>query len=182
MNGVTIYGASSPHIPDHYLKAAHRVGELLAINGVTLICGGGHTGVMGAAIDGTLLHQGQAIGVLPQFMVERGWQHPALTHMEVTPDMHTRKALMARLATRGIIAMPGGVGTLEELMEIITWHKLGLYTGNIVILNINGYYDPLLTMLTRTIQQGFMKPDNRIVWHTAPTADDAVRHVLARHD
>lgn len=175
--GVTIYGASSPNIPACYLEAAHRVGLRLAEAGIDLICGGGRTGVMAAAIDGALEGGGNAVGVLPRFMVERSWQHPGLTHMEVTSDMHSRKELMAR-RSRGVIAMPGGVGTLEELLEIITWRQLGLYQGNIVILNTDGYYDPLLGMLGRTIEQHFMNPDHATLWMVAGTADEAVEKVL----
>ena len=130
-DAVTIYGASSPKINPAYLEAADRVGRLLAHAGVPLVCGGGRTGIMAAAIDGAITAGGTAIGVLPEFMVERQWQHPGLTRMEVTPDMHARKELMAGMA-RAVIAMPGGVGTLEELLEIITWRQLGLYQGNVV--------------------------------------------------
>ena len=144
-DAVTVYGASSPNIDRDYLDAAREVGKLLAENGVELVCGGGRTGIMGSAIEGAIESGGTATGVLPGFMVERGWQHLRLSRMEVTPDMHARKEMMARMA-RGVIAMPGGVGTLEELLEIITWHQLGLYNGHVVILNINGYYDPLLEM------------------------------------
>lgn len=159
MKGITIYGASSPAIDRQYLDAARRAGELLGEAGVDLICGGGRTGIMAAAIDGALSAGGTATGVLPAFMVERSWQHTGLTRMEVTPDMHSRKELMASLS-RGVIAMPGGVGTLEELLEIITWRQLGLYQGNIVILNTGGYYDPLIAMLSRSIEQRFMNPDH----------------------
>ncbi len=174
---VTVYGASSPRINKVYLDAAREVGSLLARAGVELVCGGGRTGVMGAAIEGAIEAGGVAVGVLPAFMVEKGWQHPQLTRMEITPDMHSRKELMARVA-RGVIAMPGGVGTLEELLEIITWHQLGLYNGNVVILNIDGYYDPLLLMLKRSIECHFMNPDHATLWHVAATPAEAVDIVL----
>lgn len=174
---VTVYGASSPLIDEVYLDAAREVGRLLAEKGIELVCGGGRTGIMGAAIEGSIEAGGTSIGVLPGFMVERGWQHPGLSHMEVTADMHSRKELMARMA-RGVIAMPGGVGTLEELLEIITWHQLGLYNGHVVILNINGYYDPLLEMLARSIECRFMNPDHASLWHVADSPRDAVDYVL----
>lgn len=175
--GVTIYGASSQLIPATYLEAAREVGRLLAGRGVEVICGGGRAGIMAAAIEGALEAGGSATGVLPRFMIEKGWQHSSLTHMEVTPDMHSRKELMAS-KSRGVIAMPGGVGTLEELLEIITWRQLGLYHGNIVILNIDGYYEPLLAMLQRTIDQHFMNPDHATLWHVATTPAEAVSAVL----
>ncbi|MBD5366127.1 MAG: TIGR00730 family Rossman fold protein [Bacteroides sp.] len=176
-DAVTIYGASSPKINPAYLEAADRVGRLLAHAGVPLVCGGGRTGIMAAAIDGAITAGGTAIGVLPEFMVERQWQHPGLTRMEVTPDMHARKELMAGMA-RAVIAMPGGVGTLEELLEIITWRQLGLYQGNVVILNVDGYFDPLLDMLDRSIQQHFMNPDHASLWLVADTPERAVSLAL----
>lgn len=170
---VTIYGASSPKIATGYLEAARQAGELLARAGATLVCGGGRTGIMAAAIEGAVGAGGTAVGVLPEFMVERSWQHQALTRMEVTPDMHTRKELMARMSS-AVIAMPGGVGTLEELLEIITWRQLGLYQGNVVILNVDGYFDPLLAMLERSIEQHFMNPDHASLWMVADTPAVAV--------
>ncbi len=175
--GITIYGASSHGIAVEYLDAARMVGRLLAEAGVDLICGGGRTGVMSSAIDGAIEAGGQAIGILPAFMIERSWQHPRLSHMECTPDMHSRKRLMAQMSS-GVIAMPGGVGTMEELLEIITWRQLGLYNGNIVILNVNRYYDPLLEMLSRTIEQHFMNPDHATLWMVAESAGEAVDKVL----
>ncbi|MCM1449897.1 MAG: TIGR00730 family Rossman fold protein [Clostridiales bacterium] len=174
--GVTIYGASSARIDHVYLDAARQAGYLLASKGIDVVCGGGRSGVMGEAIDGALEAGGAAIGVLPQFMVENGWQHPGLTRMVITPDMHSRKKTMASMSM-GAIAMPGGVGTLEELLEIITWRQLGLYHGNVVILNINGYYDPLLEMLGRTIEQHFMNPDHASLWSVATTVAEAVEQV-----
>lgn len=177
MKGITIYGASSPAIDPCYLDAARLTGQLLGEAGVDLICGGGRTGIMAAAIDGALSAGGTATGVLPAFMIERNWQHPGLTRMEVTPDMHSRKELMASLS-RGVIAMPGGVGTLEELLEILTWRQLGLYDGNVVILNTRGYYDPLFDMLRRSIEQHFMNADHASLWIEAATPAEAVRVVL----
>lgn len=175
--GITIYGASSPLIPQAYLDAAREAGAELARRGVNVICGGGRAGIMAAAIEGALDAGGTATGVLPEFMIRKGWQHPRLSRMEVTDGMHERKELMARLS-RGVIAMPGGVGTLEELLEIITWRQLGLYKGNIVILNVDGYYDPLLAMLQRTIDQHFMNADHATLWQVATDPSEAVELVL----
>lgn len=174
--GVTIYGASSPAIAGKYLSAAYEVGRRLGERGIELICGGGRSGVMAAAIDGVLSAGGRATGVLPQFMIDRGWEHESLSRMEITPDMHSRKELMATLSS-GVIAMAGGVGTLEELLEIITWRQLGLYHGNIVILNTDGYYDPLLEMLSRTIEQHFMNEDHATLWSVAETPAEAIELV-----
>ena len=174
---VTVYAASSPDVAESFLNAAKEVGRLLADNRKTLVCGAGRTGLMAAAIDGALLHGGDAIGVIPRFMVDNGWNHPKLTKMIVTDDMHNRKQTMISAAC-GIIALPGGVGTLEELLEAITWRQLGLYHGNIVILNLDGYYNPLIEMLQQTIKLRFMRPDHDMLWIVADTPAEAVEMVL----
>ncbi|MDE6267455.1 MAG: TIGR00730 family Rossman fold protein [Muribaculaceae bacterium] len=174
MKGITIYGASSPKIDPKYLSAARSLGELVADSHLPLISGGGRAGVMAAAIEGCVSQGGTAIGILPQFMIEKNWQHPDLTEMRVTDGMHSRKEMMAELAL-GVVALPGGVGTLEELLEIITWRQLGLYGGNVVILNVGGYYDPLLKMLDRTIEEHFMNEDHRTLWRVASTPEEAVK-------
>ncbi|MDE6802757.1 MAG: TIGR00730 family Rossman fold protein [Muribaculaceae bacterium] len=174
---ITIYGASSPDIDPRFIEAARRVGELIAGRGVTLVSGGGRTGLMAAAIEGASVSSGATVGILPQFMIDRRWGHPDLGTTISTPDMHTRKRKMASLSG-AVIALPGGVGTLEELLEIITWRQLGLYQGNIVILNTLGYYDPLLQMLERSIEMHFMNPDHRSLWQVAATPDEAVALAL----
>lgn len=172
--GIAVYGASSDHIPAACLDAARAVGELTADAGLPLICGGGRGGVMAAAIEGALSHGGVTVGVLPQFMIEREWNHPGLTHTIATPDMHTRKRTMAALS-RAAIAMPGGIGTFDELFELATWRQLHLYTGPLVLCNTDGYYDILLEMLDRAAQLGFMRPGqpSRLVL-TATTPGHAV--------
>lgn len=173
LNAITVYGASSRRISSVYTDAAFALGVEIARAGRPLVCGGGQTGVMGAAIDGALSAGGEAIGVLPQFMVDRGWDHPGLHRMIAMPDMHQRKQTMAALAS-AVIACPGGVGTFEELMEIITWRKLGLWSGNIVILNIDGYYDPILKMFELAIEQQFMHSDDSSLWAVAYNPVQAV--------
>jgi uncharacterized protein (TIGR00730 family) len=156
---ITVYSASSQNIDKAYFDAAIEVGRLAAQNGIAVVNGGGKMGLMGAVNQGAIEAGGETIGVIPQFMVERGWHHPSLSRLEVTDSMHTRKELMAKLAT-GVIALPGGVGTLDELMEIICWRQLGLFSGNIVILNVGGYYDNLIAMLRTATEGGFMRPDH----------------------
>lgn len=179
--GILIYGASHDDIDEVFRNAAEQTGRLIGEAGYPLISGGGKGGLMRCAIDGVLSAGGRAIGVLPQFMVERGWQHPGLSKMVIAADMHERKSTMAALAM-GVIAFPGGCGTLEELLEIITWRKLGLFAGNIVILNIDGFYDPLLEMLEHTIERRFMLPEHRRLWSVATTPEQAVALVLAPAD
>lgn len=174
---ICIYGASREDIPQTYKDAAYLTGQLIAASGATLVSGGGRNGLMRCAINGATDNYGETIGVLPEFMVAREWQHPRLTQMIVKPDMHSRKETMASLST-GIIALPGGVGTLDELMEIITWRQLKLYTGPIVILNTNGFYDPLLDMLAHIQNEGFMRNHDINLWKVASTPEEAVEYAL----
>lgn len=178
---ICIYGASSSLIDVAYKEAAYRTGRLVAERGMNLVSGGGRSGLMASAIEGALDAGGKAIGVLPAFMIERGWHHPMLTETLTTSDMHERKALMAEMST-GAIALPGGCGTLEELLEIITWRQLNLYHGRVVILNVNGYYDPLILMLERTIEEGFMHEDHRALWSVATSPEEAVDIVTGPAD
>ncbi|MDE5608187.1 MAG: TIGR00730 family Rossman fold protein [Muribaculaceae bacterium] len=174
---ITIYGASSPDIDPRFMEAARQLGALIGARGVTLVSGGGRTGLMAAAIEGASMAGGKTVGILPQFMIDRRWGHPQLHTTVATPDMHTRKRQMASMSG-AVIALPGGVGTLEELLEIITWRQLGLYQGNIVILNTLNYFDPLLQMLARSIELHFMNPDHKALWQVASTPEEAVSLAL----
>lgn len=175
--GVVVYCGSSSQLDKKYVDAAYSLGQALTKAGVPLVSGGGRGGLMAAAIDGALSEGGDTVGVLPDFMVERGWNHPNLTEMIVTDSMHTRKATMAQMSCAAI-ALPGGCGTFDELFEIITWRQLGLYQGNVVILNVDHYYDPLIEMLERMMQEHFMNPDHANLWHIASSVEDAVAHAL----
>ncbi len=171
--GAVIYCASSSDIDAIYVDAATRLGQLLAENNITCINGGGNLGLMGAIIDSVLLHGGKVKGVIPKFMVDSGWGHQHLTEQIVTATMHERKQKMAELSN-AVIAMPGGVGTLEELLEIITWKQLGLYKHPIIILNINNYYHSLLDMFDNMIKEGFMHQRYRDIWRVVDTPEEAI--------
>lgn len=179
IKGITVYCASSPAVDRIYFDAAVETGREIARLGLPLITGAGSMGLMGAVNDAAIASGSETIGVIPSFMVERGWAHSGLSRLEVTDSMHSRKQTMASLS-RGAIALPGGIGTFEELLEIITWRQLGLYDGNVVIYNVNGYYDRLLDMLDNAIKQGFMKADHSQLWHVALTAEEAVRTAAAQ--
>ena len=138
-------------------------------------------GLMGAVNDAAIAAGGRTIGVIPQFMVDRGWHHRGLGELKITDGMHRRKELMAAMS-RGVIALPGGIGTFEELLEIITWRQLGLYDGNIVIFNVGGYYDNLLKMLDTAIEQKFMKQDHRNLWSVASDAHEAVDIAMQKNN
>lgn len=174
---VTVYCASSPLIDKAYFDVARRLGGSLADAGFAVVCGGGRAGLMAALIEGAADAGGETVGVLPSFMIERGWNHQRLSRLVETASMHQRKQTMASMS-RAAIALPGGCGTLEELLEIITWRQLGLFSGHVVILNVNNYYDPLIRMLDRSIEQHFMNPDHRALWHVAGTVEDAVSIVM----
>lgn len=179
--GITVYCASSTAVSDSYFEAARRLGTLIARSGLPLITGAGNMGLMGAVNDAAISAGGVTIGVIPRFMVERGWHHTGLSQLIVTDGMHSRKETMASLA-RGVIALPGGIGTFEELMEIITWRQLGLYDGNIVIYNVDGYYDNLLAMLDTAMERGFMKADHSRLWTVANDAAEALAKASAEPD
>lgn len=173
INSVCVYSASSTKIDEVYFNAARQLGLLLAKRRIRLINGAGSIGLMRSVADAVLENGGEVTGVIPKFMVEQGWHHTGLTKLVEVESMHERKQLMADLSD-AVIALPGGCGTLEELLEIITWKQLGLYLNPIVILNTNGFFDPLLDMLTRAIDENFMRRQHGEIWHVATTPEEAV--------
>ena len=174
INSVCVYSASSTKIDEVYFNAARQLGQLLAKRRIRLINGAGSIGLMRSVADAGLENGGEVTGVIPKFMVEQGWHHTGLSKLVEVESMHERKQLMADLSD-AVIALPGGCGTLEELLEIITWKQLGLYLNPIVILNTNGFFDPLLDMLTRAIDENFMRRQHGEIWHVATTPEEAVK-------
>ena len=170
---VCVFCASSANIDVRYLEAAHELGTLLADGGWRCVNGGGAVGLMGAVTDGTLDAGGEVTGVIPKFMVDNGWCYDRLEDVVITADMHQRKQMMSDMAD-AVIALPGGVGTLEELLETLTWRQLGLVKKPVIILNTLGYYDPLLSMLQHAIDEGFMKPSHNQLWTVAATPQEAI--------
>ena len=173
INSVCVYCASSTKIDSVYFGAARELGALLGQRQIRLINGAGNMGLMSAVSDAALRAGGEVTGVIPRFMVEQGWHHTGLTKLIETETMHERKRMMADLSD-GVIALPGGCGTLEELLEIITWKQLGLYLNPIVILNINGFYDSLLGMLQRAVDENFMRKEHSAIWKVASEPEEAV--------
>ena len=170
---VCVYCASSTKIDPIYVEAAKRLGELLAENDMRVVNGAGRMGLMAEVSNAALEKGGKVTGVIPSFMVEQGWQHDGLTELLVVPDMHERKQTMAKLSD-AIIALPGGCGTLEELLEVITWKQLGLYLNPIIILNTKGYYNPLLGMLQKAADEQFMRKQHMDIWAVAETPEQAI--------
>ena len=173
IQNVCVYSASSTKIAPAYFATAEELGRLLAIRGINLINGAGSIGLMAATSNACLAAGGTVTGVIPRFMVEQNWHHQGLTQLIETETMHERKQTMAQMSD-GIIALPGGCGTMEELLEIITWKQLGIYLNPIVILNIDGFYDPLLEMLQRAIDGNFMRPEHQNIWQVATSAQEAI--------
>lgn len=143
-----------------YVDAAKRVGAKLASRGIELVYGGGNVGLMGVLADSVLEAGGHVIGVIPEALMAKEVGHRGLTDLRVVKSMHERKALMAELSD-GFIALPGGLGTFEEFFEIVTWAQLGLHNKPCALLNVNGFYDPLLHLLDHAIEERFVKPAQR---------------------
>jgi uncharacterized protein (TIGR00730 family) len=152
-------GAASGRAPT-YAAAARDLGELLAKRGIGLVYGGGNVGLMGELADAVLDAGGQAIGVIPQPLVDREIAHAGLTELRVVENLHQRKALMAELAD-AFVTLPGGIGTLEELFEVWSWGKLGLHSKPCGLLNVDGYFDSLQTLTDQMVTEGFLEPDYR---------------------
>lgn len=160
MNHITVFCASSPGSDPQYAEAAHALGQFLVKQNITLVYGGGRVGLMGILADAVLAEGGRAIGVIPQFLLDLEVGHPGLTELIVVESMHERKLRMAELGD-GVIALPGGFGTLEELIEMLTWSQLALHRKPVGILNINGYYDLLRQFFDHMVEEGLLKPENR---------------------
>lgn len=150
---------------------------MIAEHGLTLITGAGKLGLMNTIENAALEAGGKVTGVIPSFMVREGWHHEGLTKLIETPSMHERKQTMANLSD-GIIALPGGCGTMEELLEIITWKQLGLYVNPIVILNVDGFYDALLAQLEKAVEENFMRTIHADIWKVASTPVEAMELLL----
>ena len=160
---ICIYCASSAKIDETYFEATERLAKILVNSGVQVIYGGGGHGLMGKLADTVLAHGGQIKGIMPQFMNEVEWAHKSVTDIEFTKTMHERKSKFLENID-ALIALPGGTGTLEELLEAITLKRLGQFTKPIIILNTNGYYDPLIQMLERCVEEKFLRPIHAEMW------------------
>ena len=173
-----MYCASSTEAhPDHY-GATRTLGRLLAEAGATIVYGGGSVGSMGALADAALAAGGRLVGILPRFMNDLEWGHKSLTELRLVDDMHQRKRMMLEEAD-AVVALPGGSGTFEELLEAITWKRLGLYVNPIVIVNVRGFYDPLRDLLDRAIAERFMDERHRRMWTFVDRPEDVLAAIEA---
>lgn len=174
---ICVYCASSTQIDPQYFQAARELGQLMAERGVTLINGAGSMGLMAESANGCLAHGGQAIGIIPTFMIEEGWCHKSMTRIIETKDIHIRQEKMAEMSDAAIV-LPGGCGTFAELMELITWKQLGIYLKPIVLLNTLEYYNPLLEVLRQAVEQRFMRLQHADIWRVAATPKEALDMAL----
>ena len=168
---VCVYCASSKTSHPQFREAARHLGEVLAGARLTIVYGGGAVGSMGALADGALAAGGRVIGILPQFMSDLEWGHKGLSELKLVEDMRTRKHTMLTLSSAAI-ALPGGSGTLEELLEAITLKRLGLYLNPIVMVNTRGFFTPLLHVLERAVNEHFMDPRHLLMWQVVESADE----------
>jgi len=177
MQSLCVYCGSSFGASPRYAEVARDLAGVMVARQITLVYGGGNVGLMGMIADEVMRLGGEAIGVIPKALQEREVGHRGLSHLHVVENMHERKAMMAELSD-GFIALPGGIGTLEELFEAMTWSQLGYHDKPIGVLNVEGYYDALLAFLQNAVQQGFLKADQAdlLMVETEPSA------LLARFD
>jgi len=170
---ICVYCASSTQVKQSYFKAATNLGRILADAQISIVYGGGARGLMGQLADSTLEAGGNITGIIPRFMCEVEWNHTDLTELILVETMHERKEKMAAMAD-AIVALPGGCGTFEELLEAITWKKLGILTKPIIIVNIEGYFDALISMLNRAVDEHFMREEHRQMWVVVETAEEVL--------
>jgi uncharacterized protein (TIGR00730 family) len=171
MNRISVFCGSSFGNDPVFEEVAYALGKALANNNIGLVYGGANVGLMGVLADGALSQNGEVIGVLPHFLQQKEIAHPGLTELILTQSMHDRKTKMNELSD-GVIALPGGFGTLEELFEMLTWAQLGLHKKPIALFNINGFYDELISFIETTVNKGFLKQINRDMLIMGNNAED----------
>jgi len=177
---VCVFASSSSRIDNEYAAAAANLGKRLAQSNLNVVYGGGGIGLMGKLADAVIENHGRITGVIPSFMIDEGWDHSGVSEMIVTSDMGERKKRMFELAD-AIVALPGGVGTLEELTEAMTLKQLGLYKGPIIILNTLNFYKSLIDFLGHMVSGNFLRYEHRGMWEIAESAED-VMNILAKKE
>ncbi|MGE3599699.1 MAG: TIGR00730 family Rossman fold protein [Dehalococcoidia bacterium] len=170
---VCVYCASSKSCASRFHDDARDLGRILAGEGWTIVYGGGRVGSMGALADGALAAGGRVVGIIPRFMQDLEWGHGGLSELQVVDDMRMRKHRMLCDAD-AVVALPGGTGTFEELLEALTLKRLGLFSGPIVLVNTGGFYHHLVRLLEAAIDERFMDPRHRLMWQLVPTPAEVV--------
>ena len=176
MRSICVFCGSRPGVRPAYRAAAEFLGKTLAERGLELVYGGGNVGLMGAVADACLAAGGKVVGVIPRALMEWEVGHEGLSRLEVVDSMHTRKARMAELAD-GFIALPGGLGTFEELFEILTWAQLGIHHKPCAVLNVDGYFDGFLQFLDSAVAQGFLRGEHRALLMVSPHLNDLLEQM-----
>ena len=177
LNQVCVYCSSSNQIDQKYFEAAKVLGAEFVKHNITLIYGGGASGLMGCIADQVIADGGKVIGIIPDFMKQVEWAHNGITELHIVADMHERKKRFLD-GTDALVALPGGCGTLEELMEAITLKRLGLFNKPIIILNTDGFYNELLAMLQKCIDQKFMNSDSTMMWTSVTHPEEVIPAIL----
>jgi uncharacterized protein (TIGR00730 family) len=178
---ISVYCASSRQCAVEYHAAARRLGEVLTGAGLTIVYGGGAVGSMGALADGALAVGGRVVGVLPRFMQALEWEHKGLSELQLVDDMRSRKQRMLE-GSAGVVALPGGCGTLEELLEVLTLKRLGLYTHPIVLVNTRRFFDPLQQLLASAIAERFMDERHGAMWQVVAEPEEVPAALEAAPD
>jgi len=174
---VCVFCGSSPKVDKVYMHGAYELGKCLAKSSIAVNYGCGAFGLMGALADSVLDHKGKITGIIPAFMVDFGWSNPKISETIITHDMRERKKLMIS-DVDAVIALPGGIGTLEELMEVITLKQLGQFLQPIIILNMNGFYSHLISFLEEMISQHFMRDFHRNIWTVVNSPAEAIPAIV----
>jgi uncharacterized protein (TIGR00730 family) len=175
---VCVYAGANAGSRPEYADAAAALAKLLAARGIGLVYGGGRVGLMGVLADTILAEGGEAIGIIPQALMDSEVGHGGLTKLHVVPSMHERKAMMAELSD-AFIAVPGGIGTLEELIEVLTWSQLGIHQKPCSVLDVAGFYAPLAGFLDQMVDEGFLRPDNRSLLLSGSEPEDLLDRLEA---
>jgi uncharacterized protein (TIGR00730 family) len=173
IKSIAVFCASAKGSNDIYCDVARQLGRALAAANIGLVYGGANVGLMRAVAEAALAANGTVIGVIPEVLVDLEVAHHGITELHVTSNMHTRKALIGEKAD-AFIALPGGFGTFEELFEVLAWHTLRIHAKPVLLLNINGFYDQLLSFLDHCVAEGMLKPKNRQLLLVAETVEDAL--------
>jgi uncharacterized protein (TIGR00730 family) len=180
IESICVFCGSSSGSQDAYRAAAEAVGKRLAERKLRLVFGGGSCGLMGVVADAAIAAGGQVTGVIPKAIERREFAHRGLSDLRVVDSMHQRKAMMAELSD-GFIALPGGLGTLEELFEVLTWAQLGIHEKPVALLNVAGYFDPLLALLDHHVREGFLRPEHHALLMHGDDIDDLLER-MAKHE
>jgi hypothetical protein len=173
IKSICVFCGSSMGAKTAYSAAAHDLGVELVHHHITLVYGGGSVGLMGLIADSALKHGGQVIGILPQTLAQREIEHGRLTELHIVETMHQRKEMMAKLCD-AFVTMPGGFGTYEELFEVISWAQLGIHSKPILLLNIGGFFDPLIQLMEHSVREGFIRQEDADLVRITSNVDEVI--------